>query len=60
MPTKKCGDGVKFYIGGHEVDQCRYIEAEKYENVTVTVLKCKKCGHIEIEWEPQEDTVKLI
>lgn len=53
-------DGVKVEIGGHEVDPCLYQEVEKWENVTVTVLRCKKCGHIEIEWEPQENTRRLL
>ena len=53
-------DGMKIKIGEHELDPCFYEEIEKYENVTVTVLRCKKCGHIEIEWEPQENTERLL
>lgn len=53
-------DGVKVEIGDREVDPCLYEEVEKWESVTVTVLRCKKCGHIEIEWEPQEDTRRLL
>lgn len=59
-PRCRHPEGVTVKIGGHEVDPCFYEEAEKYENVTVTVLKCKRCGHIEIEWEPQEDTRRLL
>lgn len=53
-------NGMEVKIGEHEVDPCFYEEIEKYENVTVTVLRCKKCGHIEIEWEPQKNTEKLL
>lgn len=45
--------------GVNELDPCIYEEVEKYANVTVTVLRCKRCGHIEIEWQKQEDTVEL-
>lgn len=48
------GDIVK--IAGVPVDPCVYEEVEAYRNVTVRVLKCKRCGHTEIEWERQEDT----
>ena len=52
-------DGAIVEIGGHEVDPCLYEEIEEWKNVTVTVLRCKRCGHIEIEWRPQEDTVRV-
>lgn len=53
-------DGVKLVIKGHEVDPCQYEETEKYTNCIVTILKCKKCGTIEISWEKTEETEKLI
>lgn len=59
-PRCQYPEGVTVEIGGHEVDPCLYVEDEKYENVTVTVLRCKRCGHIEIEWTPQENTRRLI
>lgn len=52
--------GVEIRLNGIEVDPCIYEEAERWENVTVTVLRCKICGHIEIEWEPQEDTRRVL
>lgn len=42
--------------GEHELDPCIYEQIEKHKNVTVTVLRCKKCGHTEILWERQADT----
>lgn len=45
--------------GVHELDACEYEEIQKFENVTVSILKCRKCGHIEIMWERQEDTIEL-
>ena len=45
--------------GTHEVDPCLYEEIECYANVTVSINKCKRCGHIEINWYRQEDTEEL-
>lgn len=45
--------------GVNELDPCHYDEIERYRNVTVNVLRCQKCGHIEIEWERQEDTERI-
>ena len=42
--------------GKNEIDPCQYELIEKHRNVTVEVLKCKKCGHVEIAWTRQEDT----
>ncbi len=53
MP-ERCGtDGVQVRIGGVPVDPCIYEEVERHEGVTVTVLRCKRCGHVEIEWEAE-------
>lgn len=53
-------NGVAVYPDGvNELDPCRYDEIERYKNVTVNVLRCPKCGHTEIEWERQEDTICL-
>lgn len=61
MPEKcEWPDGVKLVVGGHEVDPCLYEEIEKWENVTVVVNRCKRCGHIELEWYPQENTRRLL
>jgi len=56
----KCSfpEGISFRPDGiHELDPCLYELIEEYENVTVQVNRCTKCGHIEITWKKQEDTV---
>ena len=45
--------------GVHELDPCIYETVEKYANVTVTISRCQKCGHIEISWERQDDTIEI-
>ena len=45
--------------GVNELDPCVYEDIEKYANVTVTVSRCKICGHIEISWTRQPDTEEL-
>ena len=54
----KCthGEGIDISIAGIPVDACDYELIQKVRNVTVEVLKCKKCGHIEIMWRRQENT----
>lgn len=49
---KKCGeDGVKIFPDGeNELDMCQYDLVERHTNCTVEVLKCKKCGHVEVIW----------
>lgn len=37
--------------GENELDPCEYEEIETHYNATVHVLKCKKCGHVDIGWE---------
>lgn len=52
----KCSwhDGVTIKPDGiNELDPCDYVEIETHTNVTVHVLKCKYCGHVELEWERQ-------
>jgi len=59
---KKCQfpEGVTIKPDGiHELDPCVYEEVERYANVTVIVNRCKNCGHVELMWLRQEDTVKL-
>lgn len=41
--------------GVNELDPCIYEEVETHHNVTVHILRCRKCGHIEIEWERNGD-----
>lgn len=45
--------------GIHELDACSYEISELYRNVTVEILKCKKCGNVSIGWYKQPNTVTL-
>lgn len=45
--------------GIHELDPCDYEIAESYANVTIEILRCKYCGHMEIVWRKQPDTVQV-
>lgn len=45
--------------GANELDPCPYQEIEAYKNVTVHILQCARCGHIEVEWERQENTIDI-
>ena len=59
MENKKCSFGDNVVIkpdGIHELDPCIYEEIERYENVTVVISKCKRCGHIDISWERPKNT----
>jgi hypothetical protein len=56
---KKCsfGNGTAIKPDGiHSLDPCQYEVIEKYRNVTVEILRCKNCGHVEISWSRQENT----
>lgn len=55
----KCAppDGVTIKPDGkHPLDPCEYEVKEIHRNVTVEVIRCRKCGHTEISWRRQEDT----
>ena len=59
MKNHKCtfGDGIAVKPDGrNELDPCLYEEIETYENVTVHILRC---GHIEVEWERQDNTIDI-
>lgn len=47
---KHCGDNIIVSEEGDELDPCVYDVIETHENVTVEVLKCCNCGHIELSW----------
>jgi len=48
----KCHNDYTYKPDGvNELDPCVYKEIETHHNCTVHILKCKKCGHIEITWE---------
>ena len=54
----KCtfGEGITIKLDGvHELDPCCYETVEEHKGCTVRVLRCKKCGHTEIEWEKDEE-----
>ena len=51
----KCDPGYTITVCGHEVDPCAYEEIETHYNCTVHVLRCNECGHIEIEWEENDE-----
>ncbi len=55
----KCSfpDGIVIKPDGiHELDPCVYETIETHRNVTVKVLRCKNCGHVEVSWYTQENT----
>ena len=45
--------------GRNELDPCLYREIGTYENVTVHILRCVRCGHIEVECERQGNTIDI-
>lgn len=58
---EKCtfGPGVSVKPDGvHELDPCVYRTVQVIYNVTVHVNKCKKCGHVEISWERQPNSIE--
>lgn len=60
MEKCKYPEGITIKPDGiHELDPCVYEDIEKHANVTVVVSRCKRCGHIEISWMRQDDTVEL-
>ena len=62
MKNHKCtfGDGIAVKPDGrNELDPCLYEEIETYENVTVHILRCVRCGHIEVKWERQDNTIDI-
>lgn len=60
MERCKFPDGVVFKPDGvNEIDACEYELIESYENVTVEILRCKNCGHIEVVWKKQYDTEQI-
>jgi hypothetical protein len=48
----KLPDGVLIYPDGvNELDPCLYEEIETIPNATVHIMRCTRCGHLEISWE---------
>lgn len=46
--------------GIHTLLPCRYDLKEVHRNVTVRVHQCCVCGHIDIDWIPQDDSEHII
>lgn len=63
MNNCKCQlpEGVSMRLGPLELemDPCVYQLQEVHKNVTVYVSRCKNCGHVDISWERQEDTIDV-
>lgn len=54
-------DGVTVKPDGmHELDPHQYELDGIYTNVTVEILRCKKCGHVSIGWHRQENTEETV
>lgn len=45
--------------GVNELDPCVYETIEYYTNVDVEIVKCKKCGNIEVWWHRTPETEKI-
>lgn len=41
--------------GVNELDPCLYEEIETHEDCIVHILRCKRCGNIEILWEKDKE-----
>lgn len=53
-----CGGDVS--LGGMTLSPHVYAEVERYRNVTVSVMRCIRCGETEILWCRQEDTEEIL
>lgn len=42
--------------GRNELDPCLYDIVEVHRNVDVNILRCRECGHVEVEWIRRPDT----
>ena len=55
----KCRSDPPIRIGDFDYDPCVYVTKEVWRNATVEVMQCAVCGHIEITWHRQDDTVDI-
>lgn len=56
----KMPDGLTIKPDGiNELDPCVYEVEEVYDNVTVEISKCKKCGKINISWYRKPETTEI-
>lgn len=59
---KKCSypDGITIKPDGiNELDPCIYKVKQKFTNVTIEILECQNCGHVEISWFRQPNTEEV-
>lgn len=49
---RKIGRGLWF-------DGCDYVLKEVWQNVSVDVARCRKCGNVDISWHKQDNSVKV-
>lgn len=60
MEKCKFPDGVAIKPDGvNELDPCVYEVEAEYHNVTVQVLRCTKCGCMDLAWKVQKNTFVL-
>lgn len=52
-------DSFDFNIGGVQVDPCSFEEVETLKNVTVQILRCRKCGKVTVGWMRQDNTEEV-
>lgn len=46
-------------ITGLTFDGCEYQLTEAWKNVTVEVSRCRRCGHVDMSWLKQDDSVQI-
>lgn len=62
FPEDKCKfpDGIRVKPNGKDdLDPCEYEVLETLKNVTIQILRCTKCGWVEISWIRQQDTISI-
>lgn len=52
--STKCGKDFILFDGNNELDPCLYDVVETHKGVTVEILKCCNCGHVEVSWYEEE------
>lgn len=58
MPKCEYDGGADVTLFGASLDPCIYKEVETHHNCTVHVLKCVRCGHVELEWKREPKIVR--
>lgn len=52
--AKKCAIDCKYWAYINRPCEHDYVETQTEKNVTVRILKCKKCGDVSIGWMREE------